>query len=482
MKNPLHFILFLLAASIAAASTNTPRWVINYYDDSGNLIAKQLPVTSYNQGQVLTVGSDNTPTIAPTILPSFGQTVYVSKSGNDATGNGSFTQPYLTISQAMASITDAASSKYYQILVSAGTYTENVVLKPAVFLCGNGGGGEAGAVRINGTLTLNSAFSTTAARAGLQNIAVLSNVTFDLASIGGGVSTTLDCFNFSCLGNFLWTGRGATDGIFWTTGYCIGTSTFTGGAPTCSLVQFVGNWIGQDSASVPTAQTYVSCYFVNGTQNIVDNGAGQTIVRLFGCPALIGSLTINGVGCTVYADIASLPATSGLTLTSSPTLVRFTDAFGMNFSPTTSGDWQTSPTQVHGALDALATRGKITTSTVATGSAVALTTATTANVTSVSLSAGTYDVTGVVDFKLSSATMTQQQFGISTTSATLGAQDTFGHTVESTTTLTLDAVGLPCPTVRLTLGSTTTVYLVAQATFSAGTVSAYGTLRVVQVK
>lgn len=128
--------------------------------------------------------------------------------------------------------------------------------------------------------------------------------------------------------------------------------------------------------------------------------------------------------------------------------------------------------------------GEFTTATVASGSAVALTTATGANVTSISLTAGDWDVSGQVDLTLTGATATSHQAAISLTSATLSTQaggsglgtDPLASFPIPTTTLsgTLD---IAIPPVRLSIAATTTVYLVAQCTFSVGTEAAYGTIR-----
>jgi hypothetical protein len=123
-----------------------------------------------------------------------------------------------------------------------------------------------------------------------------------------------------------------------------------------------------------------------------------------------------------------------------------------------------------------------TQTTVATPGA-ALTTATPANVTSKSLAAGTYLVWGVIDFALTGATTSEFRGGLSVVSATLPTQaggsgigpDGLAVLPLVTTLLSdvlTDNVG---PTI-VTLGSTTTVFLVAQASFSAGSMTAFGTL------
>lgn len=65
------------------------------------------------------------------------ETRYVAKDGNDTTGSGSFSSPYLTIEKAYASITDATAVKPYTIVVKAGVYTEAFGIRPFVTLVGS---------------------------------------------------------------------------------------------------------------------------------------------------------------------------------------------------------------------------------------------------------------------------------------------------------------------------------------------------------
>lgn len=70
------------------------------------------------------------------------ETRFVAKNGNDATGDGSLTKPFLTIPAAVASITDAAAAKPYQVFVYPGDYTADTpfTLKPFVYVVGSGKG------------------------------------------------------------------------------------------------------------------------------------------------------------------------------------------------------------------------------------------------------------------------------------------------------------------------------------------------------
>jgi hypothetical protein len=119
--------------------------------------------------------------------------------------------------------------------------------------------------------------------------------------------------------------------------------------------------------------------------------------------------------------------------------------------------------------------GEYPSSSVPIGSAVSLTTATSANVTSISLTAGDWDVSGNINYTAGTATVTGKISGISTTSATL---PTDGSEVYSGVQLTLGTAtdGSAVPRKRISVSGTTTVYLVGQATFSAGTVTAFGSI------
>jgi len=133
---------------------------------------------------------------------------------------------------------------------------------------------------------------------------------------------------------------------------------------------------------------------------------------------------------------------------------------------------------------------QVKTSTVAVASAVSETTATPLNVTSLSLEAGDWELSGVVDRVLTGTTATIYGAGISLTSATmpsqaggsgLGTDAGISQTATFGTTLT-GGYSTAIPPVSLSITATTTVYLVAADTFSAGTVGVYGTLRAKRIR
>lgn len=124
-------------------------------------------------------------------------------------------------------------------------------------------------------------------------------------------------------------------------------------------------------------------------------------------------------------------------------------------------------------------KGQHITGSIGSGSAVALVTATAKNVTVITLTAGDWEVGGNISFVLAGATSvfgaTGYTGGASSTSDTLGAENTFVVQSLDLTTKT-GTFGYVIPSQRFSFAVTTSVYLVGRATFTAGTVSAFGRL------
>ncbi|MBU9359754.1 hypothetical protein KTE52_25785 [Burkholderia multivorans] len=105
-------------------------------------------------------------------------------------------------------------------------------------------------------------------------------------------------------------------------------------------------------------------------------------------------------------------------------------------------------------------------------SAQSMTSSTAMNITSLSLPAGDYDVSGVGCITATGAT-TNMTVGISTTSATLGALGTYAG-MSFTISATGGGTCIATPQVPLQLSTTTTVYLIGLGAFSSGTMTSTG--------
>ena len=128
--------------------------------------------------------------------------------------------------------------------------------------------------------------------------------------------------------------------------------------------------------------------------------------------------------------------------------------------------------------------GEIVTSTVNAGSAVSLGTGVTSNITSITLGAGDWDITGVVAFQFGATTSyTNLAGGPSNVSATLGG---FPLQFDYETPAAVPTNGADqqwvAPTTRFSLVGSATVFLVAQGTFTVSTLKAYGTIRARRIR
>lgn len=132
--------------------------------------------------------------------------------------------------------------------------------------------------------------------------------------------------------------------------------------------------------------------------------------------------------------------------------------------------------------------GEYVASTIALGSAVSLTSNTPANVTSISLTAGDWDVDAIAQFTGATTTVvSSQEASISLTSATLDYTGGKGVAITGSSSpynqiVSTSAIGIPIPPIRLSLSATTTVYLVVRSIFTTSTSSAYGILRARRVR
>lgn len=146
------------------------------------------------------------------------------------------------------------------------------------------------------------------------------------------------------------------------------------------------------------------------------------------------------------------------------------------FSPTTGGIVGTATNDSAGA----GTVGQFINSVILTGSAVALTTNTAANITSISLSAGDWDVWGTLWLAPAAGTITTTiAVAVSQTTGTMPTTPAIGTSIQmirGLSTAATEVCILEAPTTRISIGGTTTIYLVAYVTFTTSTMGGYGSL------
>jgi hypothetical protein len=113
----------------------------------------------------------------------------------------------------------------------------------------------------------------------------------------------------------------------------------------------------------------------------------------------------------------------------------------------------------------------------ATGTSVSLPIAgTTTNITSISLTAGDWDVSGTVQVNNSANVLSNAVAGISTTTGTQGAVGTFSQIATTASGAFFITMTQATPVVRLSLSGTTTVFLIASGFAASGTGTGSGVI------
>lgn len=289
-----------------------------------------------------------------------------------------------------------------------------------------------------------------------------------------GAFTTLTCTSLTATTVVLSGGsiNGTTVGASTPSSGAFTTLSTTGAASlasvTCNVVTFTGGSINGTTVGATTAST--GAFTTLSASSTVSGTGFSTYLAsppaIGGTTAAAGSFTtLNSTGGALNGSIgATTPNTGSFTTVAASGLISPTSTVGIK--GTTAADNAQA-----GSI------GEFISSNVPSGSAVSLTTGTAANVTSISLTAGDWDVSGNVWLSPNASTTSTFSGGwISTSSAALptepnsGASAFFPFTINASN----GAWGFPVGTIRINVSTTTTVYLEAFSNFAVSTMTAYG--------
>jgi hypothetical protein len=279
-----------------------------------------------------------------------------------------------------------------------------------------------------------------------------------------------------------------------------GTFTASGKVGLASLASQAANTVVANitgSSASPTAFAMPSCSTANSALQYT-SGTGFTCVT----NSALTTGTLAQFSATTSAQLAGVisdeTGSGSLVFGTNPTISGATITTGsINNTPigaTTANTGKFTTIQATSTITPSSTAGIVGTATNDNANAGSvgelLTNSTTgtslsspsaSNATSLSLTAGDWDVSGTVQFNpAGTTTVSTIVAGVNTTSATIGALGTSNQIRASFNTGAGQLISTPV--VRISVASTTTVFLVAVATFGVSTCTADGAIRARRVR
>lgn len=263
------------------------------------------------------------------------------------------------------------------------------------------------------------------------------------------------------------------------TGAGTGVTTFLVTPSSANLAAAVTNETGSGALVFATSPTLVTPALGTPASGVLTNATGLPITTgVSGLGTNVATFLATPSSANLASAMTNETGTGSLVFATTPTLV--TPVLGdaaattLAFSPSTGGIVGTTTNNNTNAGNV----GEYIESDVLSGSAVSLTTGAPANLTSISLTAGDWDVGGAVVFvPAGTTTVSALAASTSTTSATFATAPNkgayFGLTLPFTTGQGQIA---PLGNRRYSVSGTTTVFAVVQASFGVSTMTAYGTL------
>lgn len=475
----------------------------------------------------ITVNSNNAPGTNP-VLPNASGNINIQGIGETTTVSNALnsfgiyeprtakyivdpTQYYGTHQTIQAAITAASSGE--TIFIRPGTYTENLTLKAGVMLTAFDSDGSlngTGNVIISGTCTMTTAGSVTISGIQLQtNSAALLAVTGSAASIVNLFNCYLNCTNATgityssssassviniscCRGDLGTTGIGIFShssagrlrmrfSNFTNTGSSLTASTCSAGTLDIFYCVFASTTTTSGTATLVSEYNHYSPAAFNITAFTAGgSGTHGSSFDVFSSGSAV-ALSI-GASCTMIITLSNVSSTNANAIDGAGAIVYS----GINF-PGSSQKISTT-TQTGGIIKGGQTQapsagfvGESIQSVVASGSPVSLSTGAATSVTSISLTAGVWDVSALGTL---AGTLTGTLFavGISPTNNALIAADS-GNSYLVTPTMSTAAANssLSVPRYRVVLTATTTYYLILRADYTVGTATGWGRLSATRV-
>lgn len=286
------------------------------------------------------------------VLPTNIQEVFVnSLQGSDVTGTGAYDAPWATIAFACTQITDSSSNKPYAIRLCGARQneTQDVLLPPYVNI--HGPGQRAAIIRGVSTNRIkpSAAHATGTSWNCIKDVYISSTIpiNWDLQAVGGS-NNVLVLENITCGGSFTYKGRAGGGGDFAEcySSLIVGATTLDSVSAQIQNMDLIGAVSVTDTQSANQSATFLNVAFDTGLTT-------SKSISLWNC-SFPGTSSVTTTAAVTLSSYKGLPPTSRRTLFSGTTVTNYDDPTLLPFTPTTSGNWATQPTNVQEGLDYLA--------------------------------------------------------------------------------------------------------------------------------
>lgn len=285
--------------------------------------------------------------VIPPPLPVATQTVFVNKGGNDGTGTGTIESPYLTLTKAMASITDSSIAKQYSIQTGPGSYVLPPMMKGGVSITAI----DPAETFLTGALVLDPGFTAQGNIFALANVTVNDPQALHFGAFGG--LPGFELYNVAFGGNF------AVDGSVggWAA-YIVQTQMINFDPTDAQDIESFGLVV--DGSVVATATNNAGVWnshgdtFANNAVVVATAGFNFTIKAI--TTQTNGGLTINGVNAFFRATAGGIPPAVGfLGGATAAQITLLSAANGLGYIPVSLPNWSgIGPSSTANALDRLA--------------------------------------------------------------------------------------------------------------------------------